>query len=114
MTRSILPALALSALALAATAHTKSEGTTPADGSTVADVPVLHVAFDAPMRVISAELTRDGAEVEIERADGMEPVREFRAEPAEALAPGEYRLEWRGMAADGHPMQGGFGFTVPE
>ena len=114
MIRTAILALPLALLAGAAAAHTKSEGTTPADGASVAEVPMLHMVFDAPMRVISAALTRDGDEVAIERKTGMEPLAEFHAVPAETLAPGTYRLDWRGMAEDGHPMQGGFGFTVAE
>ena len=114
MIRSTILALPLAILATAAMPHTKTQGTTPADGATVAEVEMLHIAFDAPMRVISAALTRDGAEVAIKRETGMEPIEEFHAVPAEDLAPGTYRLDWRGMAEDGHPMQGGFGFTVSE
>ncbi|MEM7488134.1 MAG: copper resistance CopC family protein [Pseudomonadota bacterium] len=114
MIRTAILALPLVLLAGAVAAHSKTEGTTPADGATVAEVEMLHIVFDAPMRVIFAALTRDGAEVAIERETGMEPVAEFHAVPAEALAPGTYRLDWRGMAEDGHPMQGGFGFTVSE
>ena len=114
MIRSAILALPLALLAVAAVAHTKAEGTTPADGATVAETPMLHIVFDAPMRVIFAALTRDGAEVAIERGTDMEPALEFHAVPAEPLVPGTYRLDWRGMAEDGHPMQGGFDFTVSE
>ncbi|WP_371158256.1 copper resistance protein CopC [Jannaschia sp. 2305UL9-9] len=114
MIRTTILALPFALLAGAATAHTKTEGTTPADGATVAEVEMLHIVFDAPMRVISAALTRDGAEVAIERETGVEPVEAFHAVPAAPLVPGTYRLDWRGMAADGHPMQGGFRFTVSE
>ena len=64
--------------------------------------------------MIAVALTREGAEVEIERETGLELNEEFRAVPAESLLPGTYRLDWRGMAEDGHPMQGGFEFTVSE
>ena len=114
MIRSAILALPFALLAGAAPAHTKTDATTPADGATVAEVEMLHIVFDAPMRVISAALTRDGAEVAIKRETGMEPIEEFHAVPAEVLALGTYRLDWRGMAEDGHQMQGGFGFTVAE
>ena len=114
MIRTTILALPFALLAGTAAAHTKTDATTPADGATVAEVEMLHIVFDAPMRVISAALTRDGAEVAIERETGMEPVEAFHAVPAAPLAPGSYRLDWRGMAEDGHPMQGGFGFTVSE
>lgn len=114
MIRTAILSLPLVLMTGAAAAHTKAEGTTPADGTTVSEVEMLHIAFDAPMRVIFAALTRDGTEVALARETGMEPVEAFHAVPAAPLAPGTYRLEWRGMAEDGHPMQGGFGFTVSE
>ena len=71
--------------------------------------------FDDPMRIISVTLTAGGADIAIERETGMEPAEEFRAMPVERqLAPGDYLFEWRGMASDGHPMQGSFSFTVTE
>ena len=114
MIRSILLALPFAGLAFTASAHTKSETTTPADGATVTEVSELTMRFDDPMRIIAATLTSDGVEVGIEPETGMDPVTEWRAVPADDLSPGTYRLEWRGMAEDGHPMQGGFGFTVSE
>jgi methionine-rich copper-binding protein CopC len=66
------------------------------------------------MRIISVKLTATDDDIEIERETGMEPATEFRAVPLEALAPGSYRFDWRGMASDGHPMQGSFSFTVAE
>ena len=95
-------------------AHSKSEATTPADGATVIDVPELSMRFDDPMRIISVTLTSPDGDVEIERETGMDPTTEFRALPLEELAPGSYRFDWRGMASDGHPMQGSFSFTVTE
>ena len=105
------------ALALAPTfafAHSKSEATTPADGATVTEVPELSMLFDDPMRIISVTLTSPDGDVEIERETGMEPGTEFRALPSKELPPGSYRFDWRGMASDGHPMQGSFSFTVVE
>ena len=105
------------ALALAPTfafAHSKSEATTPADGATVTEVPELSMRFDDPMRIISVTLTSPDGDVEIERETGMEPGTEFRALPSKELPPGSYRFDWRGMASDGHPMQGSFSFTVVE
>ncbi|NOD65606.1 copper resistance protein CopC [Ruegeria sp. HKCCD6109] len=97
-----------------AAAHSKSEATTPADGATVTDVPELNMRFDDPMRIISVTLTSPDGDVEIERETGRDPTTEFRATPLEELAPGNYRFDWRGMASDGHPMQGSFSFTVAE
>ena len=108
------PILLALALGSAALAHSGTEANTPADGATVTEVPEIALSFDAPMRVISVALLLDGDEVEIERATGMDPVTAFSAAPVEPLGPGTYQFEWRGMSADGHPMQGGFGFTVAD
>ena len=72
--------------------------------------------FDDPISIILVTLTSSDGDVnvEIERETGMDPTQEFRALPSEALAPGSYRFDWRGMASDGHPMQGSFSFTVVE
>ena len=104
------------ALALAghAHAHSKSEETVPADGATVASVEAIEMRFDAPMRVTVVTLSRDGDDIDVERETGMEPATEFRARPGADLAPGPYRVEWRGLSEDGHVMQGSFGFTVGE
>ena len=114
MIRTLIAATAFLATATLAFAHSKSEVTVPADGATVKRVETLQMRFDGPMRVISVTLSGADGEVVVERETGMEPVTEFRAAPASDLAPGAYEVEWRGMSADGHPMQGSFGFTVAE
>ena len=106
--------LAVAMMPLLVAAHSKSEATTPADGATVVEVPELSMRFDDPMRIISVTLTSPDGDVEIERETGMDPATEFRAMPVEGLTPGSYRFDWRGMASDGHPMQGSFSFTVAE
>ena len=107
-----LAAIMALGLATSALAHSKSEVTVPADGATVKAVEAIEMRFDKPMRVTAVKLLGDGGDVAIERETGMEPVTEFRAVPAGALAPGAYAVEWRGLSDDGHPMQGSFGFTV--
>lgn len=114
MIKQTLIGLAVAMAPMLAAAHSTSEATTPADGATVKDVPELSLRFDDLMRIISVTLTSPDGDVEIERETGMNPVTEFRAKPLEELAPGSYRFDWRGMASDGHPMQGSFSFTVSE
>ena len=97
-----------------AVAHSKGEATTPANGESVEAVEAIEMRFDAPMRIIKVTLSSGGKELAVERETGMEPVTEFKAVPADDLAPGAYEVEWRGMSADGHPMQGTFGFTVAQ
>lgn len=110
----IAPFVLTPALSGAALAHSKTEENVPADGATVAEVTEISLAFDAPMRVIAIVLLNDGDEVAVERETGLDPVTAFRAVPAEPLSAGDYEFEWRGMSADGHPMQGEFAFTVAD
>jgi methionine-rich copper-binding protein CopC len=114
MIKQFLLGLTVAVAPVVAAAHSKSEATTPADGATVAEVPELLMRFDDPMRIISVTLTATDDDINIERETGMDPTTEFRAVPLEELAPGSYRFDWRGMASDGHPMQGSFSFTVAE
>lgn len=102
----VLPAAALS--------HSKAEQTIPALNATVETVEVIEIRFDDPMRVTAITLTGPEGDIEITRETELEPVTNFRAAPAAAMPAGAYQVDWRGLAADGHPMQGSFNFTVAE
>ena len=110
--RSVLIAALLAAAPLPLAAHTAVGRTVPAEGATVAEVPELRVPFDGPMRITFVELTRDGVAVPLAREGGFDPVAALEAAPEGPLAPGAYLLDWRGLAADGHPMTGTLRFTV--
>ncbi|MEM6440130.1 MAG: copper resistance CopC family protein [Pseudomonadota bacterium] len=94
-------------------AHAVKTGSTPPDGAVLSRTPAeIGMDFDTPIRITMARLTgADGVEARLERSDGMRPTTRFRATPVE-LAPGIWRLEWRGLAEDGHVMQGAFGFEI--
>lgn len=95
----------------AALAHSKS-ATSPADGAVGAAPEAIVLSFDKPMRVTVLRLISSNGDVAVERKAGMEPVTRFEAVPKTPLAAGSYTVEWRGLAADGHPMEGTFGFEV--
>ena len=114
MIRTIPAGLVAATLATGAWAHSKSEKTEPADGATVKAVETIAIDFDKPMRVTAIKLMRNGAEAAIERETGMEPVTRFLARPGKGLTPGAYKVEWRGLSADGHPMNGAFSFTLAD
>lgn len=100
--------------AQSAVAYSKKEGTQPADGAVLEMSPsAITMLFDMPMRVTLISLTdQDGAAYDLTRTDDMRPVSEFSATPP-MLPTGQYTVEWRGLAADGHPMQGAFSFEIP-
>ena len=99
----------------AAFAHTKQEVTFPEDGAVLAAPPdVVAMTFDMPMRITVISLTSDAGDAfDLERTDGMQPVTEFQATP-HLLPNGRFSVEWRGLSADGHPMQCRFTFEVAQ
>lgn len=98
-----------------AAAHSKEQATVPADGAVLATSPeTVTMNFDMPLRVTLIALRDDtGADHAVTRTDNMQPVSDFRA-TLPTLAAGRYTVEWRGLAADGHPMQGQFSFDITE
>jgi methionine-rich copper-binding protein CopC len=109
-------ALFTAALALGAApinAHSTKEATHPADGAVLTAAPDrIAMTFDMPMRVTLITLTdQDGSGHALTRTDNMQPVTDFTAQPP-ALPAGQYTIEWRGLAGDGHAMQGAFGFEI--
>ncbi|WP_299284968.1 copper resistance protein CopC [uncultured Tateyamaria sp.] len=114
MRQSVLAILALIVTATGAWAHSKAEETTPANETIVTSVEAIEMRFDDPMRVTAITLTGPIGDVSIERETGMDAVTEFRALPAAELPDGAYTVDWRGLSADGHPMQGTFVFTIAD
>lgn len=114
MKQSLMTLAAVIATASVASAHSKAEKTTPANDAIVQSVDQIEMRFDDPMRVTAISLTGPEGAVEITRETGLDPVLEFRALPPETMPAGTYTVEWRGLAADGHPMQGTFVFTIAD
>lgn len=108
-----IAALVLAFATPAANAHSRKEATQPADGAVLeASPPTISMRFDMPMRITLISLTdQDGAAHDVTRSDNMQPVTEFSAAPP-LLTKGQYTVEWRGLADDGHPMQGKFSFEI--
>ena len=106
---------AIAVASTGASAHSTSEATTPADGAVLTAPPAaIGMDFDAPMRITLIRLTdTNGTEYAVTRNDGMAPVTAFEASP-DTLPPGIYTVEWRGLASDGHAMEGRFSFEVAE
>ncbi|MCK0167648.1 copper resistance protein CopC [Jannaschia sp. S6380] len=115
MTKHVLPAMvAMLAMATSALAHSQVEDMRPADGGILQTVEAIELRFDAPMRITAITLTGPDGDMAVTRETGLDPVTAFRALPPDAMPAGAYRVDWRGLAADGHPMQGTFGFTLTD
>jgi methionine-rich copper-binding protein CopC len=98
-----------------AAAHAALQASEPADGAVLQGPPArLALTFTAPTQITALRLldaagkehplTREGAR----RA----PVRELNAAIPHPLPPGAYRVEYRGISADGHVGGGALGFRV--
>lgn len=103
----------LLAVSSEASAHTKAPKIVPADGS-VLSAPPESLAFSFPEAVrLTAVRLYDSADSEI----GLPGERDMSAAKERLillppLAAGAYRVEWRALSADGHPVSGAFSFTV--
>lgn len=115
----VLPALALAVALLAPApvlAHAGLTSTTPADGEELTSPP------DEVVMTFDGELDPEGSGFVVTDADGTEVgAGEVDLEVAERSemrgavdisAPGEYTVAWTSAAADGHPEEGTFSFTV--
>ena len=111
--RQLILAGTLCLLAAVASAHSRMDATLPQDGDVLAEVPA-HVTLDyaQPIRLTKVELSHMGSDpLELELGDQKSFATRFVL-PLTGLGPGTYRIEWRGLASDGHVMQGGFSFEV--
>ena len=104
---------ALAICASPAAAHNELIGSIPEDGSTVATTPeVVELAFDQPVQGEFDQMAvldeddghHEDGEVEIVGGRVRQPVGE--------LEPGRYRITYRIVSADGHPVTGTVTFTV--
>jgi methionine-rich copper-binding protein CopC len=114
--RPLLRLLFACAPLLAATpalAHSELRSSSPASGARLAGPPAaLVLNFNEPVQVTATRLYREGGgEIELPRPRATESVRVHQV-AAPTLAPGAYRLDWRIISADGHPVGGAIRFTV--
>lgn len=93
--------------------HSDAPKTVPADGSELAVAPEA-IRFSFPEEVrLTAVRVFDAADKEIrlpEKRD-MTAAKEREVRMPD-LPDGRYRVEWRALSEDGHPISGSFHFTV--
>lgn len=114
--RSLIFGLALAAALVGqASAHADMARSDPAEGAVLSESPpAVAVAFTEPMRVTSLKLLDEAGKETPLRPEGATKgaVQQVRAVVPEQLAPGAYRVEWRGASADGHVGGGTLRFRV--
>jgi len=103
----------ISVLATGAFAHSKVDTTSPADGAALTEVPAeIGFHFVKDIRLTRVDIVhQDRPAARLDLGDKTSFERQFTL-PLEEMGEGTYRIEWRGLGADGHAMQGAFTFTV--
>jgi hypothetical protein len=97
----------------AALAHAELDESSPADGEVVEGTPAEITAdFTESLAANSTFELFDAADVLVARG-AIDPENDARMaiDPPD-LAPGEYKIEWRAFASDGHQELGTYTFTV--
>lgn len=97
----------------AAFAHSKLDTTVPANGAVLAQAPArIVLSFSKRIRLTKVRMRHgDKAAVDLDLR-GQTGFATRIAIPVPGGGPGLYRIEWRGLAADGHAMRGRFSFRV--
>lgn len=100
--------------ALPAAAHDSLIETTPADGSVVATAPAtLTLRFRDNVLDLSSQLiVRDPVGDVVLDVEGVVDAATLSAPLPPGLVDGTYRVAWRVVAGDGHPLQGAFEFSI--
>jgi methionine-rich copper-binding protein CopC len=99
--------------ATSAMAHSPLDSTTPANEAAVSLMPSeVLIDFKGDIRLTRADITHDDTNsMEVDLGDQTAFTQEF-ALPMHDMGAGEYVVEWRGLGADGHALNGTFRFTV--
>lgn len=97
-----------------ALAHDSVEGTTPADGSTVATVPdKVQLTFNEPPIRIGSEIKITDSSGANWAVGGVDILDKAVTQSLRPGAPaGRYTVQWRVVSADSHPIEGTFSFTA--
>ena len=110
----VTAALSLAA-AGSALAHSEVHHSEPADGAVLgAAPPAIVIMFHQPVRVMTLRLLDEAGHERTLAREGARTaaVQEVRATVQDRLAPGAYRVEWRGASEDGHVGGGAIAFRV--
>lgn len=96
-----------------AAAHAKLVESNPAASATVAAPKQIVLRFNEKLeaKFSGFDLSAGGAKAAVRTSVASDGVTMIGA-PAKPLTPGAYKVDWHAVTADGHRMQGSYGFTV--
>ena len=111
--KSVLLAGIIGIWATSAMAHSPLDSTTPANEAVVIVMPSeVLMDFKGDIRLTRVAITHaDTHSMEMDLGEQTAFTQEF-ALPMHDMGAGEYFVEWRGLGADGHALNGTFSFTV--
>ena len=99
--------------ATTAVAHSPLDGTIPANEAIVSEMPAeVLMDFKGDIRLTRVTLTHAGSSAKNLDLAGQKTFTQEFTLPMEDVGPGAYVVEWRGLGADGHALNGKFSFTV--
>ena len=111
--RNVLRAGMIMLWATGAVAHSPLKNTIPADDAVISEVPtevLLDFKGDIRLtRVTIKHADNDAIKMDISGNDGF--IKNYII-PIENTSFGIYVIDWRGLGADGHALNGKFSFTV--
>ena len=111
--RELFLAITIGLFATGAMAHSALERSTPSNEATISEVPTqVSMGFTSGIRLTKVALTHAGeSSADLDLGAQTAFGQEFTV-PLKNLGSGEYVIEWRGLGADGHVLNGAFSFTV--
>jgi methionine-rich copper-binding protein CopC len=110
----IASAAFVGATAAPAGAHTALEASSPKDGGSISVAPSrLVLKFSAPILSVGYRIIVVGPDNNAYQTVAPQITSPTLSQPLKPLGPtGEYRVEFRVVAYDGHPLTGGIRFTL--
>ena len=99
--------------ATGAMAHSPLDGTTPANEAIVSKMPTeVLMDFKGDIRLIRVAITHASTRsMDMDLGEQTAFTQEFKL-PMHDMGQGTYEVEWRGLGADGHALNGTFSFIV--
>ena len=111
--KTILLAGLLALAALSAIAHGGRQTTSPENGSVLAEAPPkIVMTFAKRVRLTRVRMIRDEGDAIDLALEGQTSFATRFVIPLTGNRSGLYRIEWRGLAGDGHIIRGVFSFRV--
>lgn len=109
----ILPVGILALAVTASFAHSPVDGTTPEDGAVLSETPShIVLSFERQVRLTRVRVAHAGSfMVDLDLENQKSFASRFEL-PLKDMGSGIYRIEWRGLARDGHVMRDKFTFQI--